>query len=336
MRLYRGWRTDGARSPSEHRLCEACSEWLGRLVASARGEAGRDGVYGSPSAQGRRLVFDDQCQVCCEVPAERAATIAWISPAGRTLAVFACAGCEAWIVSLASDGRTLRGVADREIDGPYGSWPHPNFRGLSLRVVVEDAAAAALVRETCSQMAITTTAGAADVVVVEATPRGSAASALRSGAKGRRGTVVLAGLRARRDLAAALDAGGDCWMTIPATPQQITAALVAALAPQRIRAREPQTCLPISEPEGLERPGVLFVPVQGADPFEVGWLLRRFARGYDRVEWLDGGVVVVPRVPASQLAQVAGRLRLLLDGRATMRMVSTGEVPGRRRFEAAG
>lgn len=336
MRLYRGWRTDGARGASEHRLCEACSEWLGGLVASARGEAGRGALFGSPSARGRRLVFDDQCQVCREMPTSRAATITWISPAGHTLSVFACAGCEAWIVSLASDGRAPRGAADREIDGPYGSWPHPNFRGLSLRVMVEDAAAAALVHETCNRMAITTTAGEAGIAVVEATPRGNAARALRSGVKGRRGTVVLAGLQARRDLAAALEAGGDCWMTVPVTPQQVTAGLVAALDPHRVRARDPRTCLPIAEPEGRERPAVLFVPVPGADPFEVGWLLRRFARGYDRVEWLDGGVVVTPRVPASQLTRVAGRLRLLLDGRATVRMVSMGEVPGRRRFEAAG
>lgn len=336
MRLYRGWRTDGTRSASELWLCEACSEWLGGLVASARSETRRGALFGSPSARGRRLVFDDQCQVCCEMPADRAATIAWVSPAGRTLAVFACAGCEAWVVSLASDGRTLRGGADREIDGPYGSWPHPNFRGLSLRIVVEDTAAAALVRETCRQMAITATAGEADIVVVEATPRGSAAQALRSGVKGRKGTVVLAGLRARRDLAAALEAGGDCWMTVPVTPQQVTAGLVSALDPHRVRARDRETCLPIAEPEALERPAVVFIPDQGADPFEVGWLLRRFARGYDRVEWLDGGVVVTPRVPPGQVAQVAARLRQLLDGRATVRIVSIGEVQVRRRFEAAG
>jgi hypothetical protein len=287
-------------------------------------------------AQGRRLVFDDQCQVCCEVPGGRAATIAWVSPAGRRLAVFACAGCEAWIVSLATDGRTIRGEAGREIDGPYGLWPHPNFRDSSVRVLVEDAAAASLALEVCSQMGMTATAGPADVTVVEATPRGSAAHALRSGAGGRRGTVVLAGLGARRDLAAALNAGGDSWHTIPVTPQQVTAGVAAALNPQRVRAWDPETCLPIADGEGLERPAVVFTPLEGADPFEVGWLLRRFARGYDGVEWFDGGILVTPRVQASGLTRVAARLRLLLEGRATMRVVSTGEVPARRRFEAAG
>lgn len=336
MRLYRRWRTDGARSASEYWLCEPCSEWLGGLVASARGGAGQGAVLGSPSARGRRLVFDDQCQVCCEVPSGRAATIAWVSPAGRRLAVFACAGCEAWIVSLATDGRTVRGEAGREIDGAYGLWPHPNFRGFSVRVLVEDAAARNLVIETCSQMGMTPTTGPADVTVVEATPRGSAVHALRTGAGGRRGTVVLAGLGARRDLAAALDAGGDSWLTVPVTPQQVTAGLAAALNPNRLRAWDPATCLPIADGAALERPAVVFTPAAGADPFEVGWLLRRFARGYDGVEWLDGEVLVTPKVPASGLARVAARLRLLLEGRATMRVVSTGEVPARRRFEAAG
>src|SRR3990172_3716406 len=196
FRLYRVWRPDGQRHAAEHRLCDACSEWLGGLVAIARGEGAGKPVFGSPSGRGRRMVFDDQCQVCCGMPTGRAARIAGVSPAGKRLEVFACAGCEAWIASLAADGRTVRGVADREVDGPYGSWPHPNFRGVSVRIVMEDRAARAVAVETCERMAVNVVPGQAGIVVLEATARGSAGRALRAGVRGERGTVVLAGLGA--------------------------------------------------------------------------------------------------------------------------------------------
>jgi hypothetical protein len=336
FRLYRAWRPDGQRPAVEHRLCETCSEWLGGMVAVARGEGGDEAVFGSPSGRGRRLVFDDQCQVCCELPTDRAARVAWVSPGGGKLEVFACAGCEAWIASLAADGRTARGTANRELDGPYGSWPHPNFRGLSVRIVVEDRAARAVAMETCERMAVHMVPGQAGIVVIEATARGAARRALQAGVRGERGTVVLAALGARRDLAAAIEAGASCWMTVPLTPQQLTAGLVAALRPQPARGWEPQTCLPIADAASMDRAAVLFAPAVGADLFEVGWLLRRFARGYDTVEWLDGRIAVSPRVHPDQVAQVAERLRLLLEGRATVEVAAGRDLPRRVRFEAAG
>jgi hypothetical protein len=336
FRLYRGWRPDGHRQTTEHALCDTCSEWLGGMVATARGEGPGEAVFGSPNGGGRRLVFDDQCHVCCEMPTDRAARIAWVSPGGGKLEVFACAGCEAWIASLAADGRTVRGVADREVDGPYGSWPHPNLRGVSVRIVMEDRAARAVAVETCKRMAVNVVPGQADIVVVEATARGNAGRALRSGVRGERGTVVLAGLAARRDLAAALAAGASCWTTVPLTPQQLTAGLVGALRPQAARGWEQETCLPIADAASMDRPAVLFAPAVGADPFEVGWLLRRFARGYDTVEWLDGRIAVSPRVHPDHVAQVAERLRLLLAGRATAEISGVRELPRRGRFEAAG
>jgi hypothetical protein len=282
------------------------------------------------------MVFDDQCQVCCGMPTDRAARIAWVSPAGRRLEVFACAGCEAWIASLAADVRTVRGVADREVDGPYGSWPHPNFRGVSVRIVMEDRAARAVAVETCERMAVNVVPGQAAIVVLEATARGSAGRALRAGVRGERGTVVLAGLGARRDLLAAIEAGASCWMTVPVTPQQLTAALVAARRAGAGRAWEQQTCLPIADPTTIGRQAVLFTPTAGADWFEISWLLRRFARGYDDVEWLDGRIAVTPRVNPEQVVQVAERLRVLLEGRATAEIAVVGDLPRRVRFEAAG
>ena len=306
------------------------------MVAIAREEGAGEAVFGSPNGRGRRLVFDDQCQVCCEMPTDRAARIAWVSPGGGKLEVFACAGCEAWIATLAADGRTVRGVADREVDGPYGSWPHPNFRGVSVRIVVEDRAARAVAVETCERMAVNVVPEQADIVVLEATARGAAGRALRSGVRGERGTVVLAGLGAKRDLSAAMEAGASCWMTVPLTPQQLTAALVAARRAGASGAWEPQTCLPIADAASMDRAAVLFAPAVGVDLFEVGWLLRRFARGYDTVAWLDGRIAVSPRVHPDQLAQVAERLRLLLEGRAIPEVVVLRDLPRRVPFEAAG
>ena len=336
FRLYRTWRPDGQRQAVEHRLCDTCSEWLGGMVAMARGEGVGEPVFGSPNGGGRRLVFDDQCQVCREMPTDRAARIAWVSPGGGKLEVFACAGCEVWVASLAADGRTVRGVADREVDGPYGSWPHPNFRGVSVRIAMEDRAARAVALETCERMAVNVVPGEAGIVVVEATARGNAGSAVRAGLRGQRGTVVLAGLRARRDLAEALAAGASCWTTVPLTPQQLTAGLVGALRPQPARGWEEETCLPIADPASMDRAAVLFTPAVGVDLFEVGWLLRRFARGYDAVEWLDGRIAVTPRVHPAQVAQVAERLRLLLEGRAAVEIAGVRELPHRGRFDAAG
>jgi DNA-binding response OmpR family regulator len=207
---------------------------------------------------------------------------------------------------------------------------------MRVRVAVEDAATRALAMETCERMAVSVVQEQADIAVVEATPRGSAGQALRSGVEGARGTVVLAGLRARKDLAAALQAGASAWMTVPVTPQQLTAGLVSVLRAKTTHGWEPDTCLPIADPASMDRPAVLFTPATGVDRFEVGWLLRRFARGYDAVEWLDGRIAVTPRVHPDQVAQVADRLRLLLEGRATAEVARVRDLPGRGRFEAAG
>jgi len=336
LRLYREWRPDGERERTEHRLCETCSKWMGGLVAGARGEGSAASMFGSPSSGGRRLVFDDQCQVCCGMPAERAARIAWVSPSGARLEVFACPACEAWLVSLASDGRTLRGAGDREIDGPYGAWPHPNLKGTRVWLGIEDATARAVARETCESMGIVLAPGEADVAVIEATVRGNAARSLRGGHGGRRGTVILAGLRERRDLANALEAGASCWMTLPSTPQQLTAGIVVALRSRGGMVWERSTCLPFADAGTVDRPVIAFTPAEKADPFEVAWLLRRFARGYDTVEWLAGKILVGPRADREQAAQVAARLQLLLRGRATAAVLEARDLPGRVRFEAAG
>ncbi len=335
MRHYRNWRPDPLRTGTTVPLCEGCAEWLGGLAAAARTPDGTHRVFGGPSAGDRKLVFEDQCQVCCELPTERAAKLSWLSPGGRSLEVFACTGCEAWLTALASDGRTVRGSGDRQVDGPYGNWPHPNMQGLQARLEIEDHAARSLVAESCRAMGMTITAADADLLLTQATTAGHAARSVKE----RRGrdlaVIVLAGLQARRDLSQALDAGARSWMTVPATPQQVTAAISLATR-GAAGAWEPETCLPIVDVTQLERPVVQCEPLSGTDLFELGWLLKRFSRGYDEVGWHDGTVLVIPRAPSDQVGGVAARLAILVDGRCTFTVLRPNQVSQRTPFEAAG
>ncbi|HNO66746.1 MAG TPA: hypothetical protein PKK39_10400 [Tepidiformaceae bacterium] len=335
LRLYRSWRPDGHRPGSTVPLCQSCAEWLGGLAVAARRPDGTHRLIGGPSSGNRKLVFEDQCQVCCEMPSGRAAKLAWIAPSGERLEIFACTGCEAWLTALASDGRTVRGGGDREIDGPYGNWPHPNLRGLHVRLDIEDHATRSLVAETCRAMGMELTADDADILLTQATPGGHAARTVRE----RRGldlaAVVLAGLRARRDLAQALEAGARTWVTMPVTPQQLTAALSRATRGE-MGAWDPETCLPLGDPAKITRPVVVCEPEPGADLFELAWLLKRFARGYDELYWHGGQVLVVPRTPPEFVATVASRLAVLVDGRCSFSMRQPHQIAPVTRFEAAG
>lgn len=335
LRLYRTWRPDAHRSGSTVPLCHSCAEWLGGLAAAARQPDGAHRVIGGPSAGNRKLVFEDQCQVCCEMPAGRAAKLAWVSPSGERLEIFACTACEAWLTALASDGRTVRGAGDRDVDGPYGAWPHPNLRGLHVRLDIEDHATRSLVAETCRAMGMETTTGDADILLTQATPGGHAARTVRE----RRGldlsAIVLAGMRARRDLAQALEAGARTWVTVPVTPQQLTAALSRATRGE-FGAWDAETCLPLGAPEKLDRPVVVCEPDPGTDVFELAWLLKRFSRGYDELYWHNGQALIVPRAPADLVPNVAERLAVLVDGRCTFAVREPRHLAPTIRFEAAG
>lgn len=335
LRLYRSWRPDPSRTGSTVPLCEGCSRWLGGLAASARKPDGAHRVLGGPSASNRKLVFEDQCQVCCEMPTGRAARLAWVAPSGKRLEMFACTACEAWLTALASDGRTVRGAGDRDVDGPYGNWPHPNLRGLQARLEIEEHGARSLVAETLRAMGMELTQGDADILLVQATTTGHATRLIRE----RKGldltAVVLASMRARRDLAGALEAGARAWATLPSTPQQITA-VVSLATRQPAGSWEPETCLPFLSTANLDRPVVVAMPLPDTDLFELGWLLKRFSRGYDDVGYHNGSIIVVPRAPSDHIGGVARRLSVLIDGRCTFRVLMPGQVAAARRFEATG
>lgn len=335
LRLYRSWRPDGHRSGGTLPLCGACAEWLGNLAAAARTPEGTTSVLGGPSAGTRKLVFEDQCQVCFEMPTSRAAKLAWVSPSGERLQIFACAGCEAWLTALASDGRSIRGSGDREIDGPYGNWPHPNLRGLNVRFDIEDHATRTVVAETCQSMGMVITADEADILITQATQSGKAARTIRA----RRGldiaSVVLAPMRAKRDLAEALQCGARAWATLPVTPQQLTSALSRASRGETAN-WDPEACLALIDPAKLDRPAVACKPIPDTDIFELGWLLKRFSRGYDDLGWHDGSIFIIPRAPTDLVSNIATRLAVLIDGRCTFSMVHPRDIQPARRFEAAG
>ncbi len=335
LRLYRSWRPDAHRPGGNLPLCGPCAEWLGNLAAAARTPDGIQAVLGGPSAGKRKLVFEDQCQVCLEMPTGRAARLAWVSPSGERLQIFVCAGCEAWLTALASDGRTIRGAADRNIDGPYGQWPHPNLKGLHVRFDIEDRATRTVVSETCASMGMIVAADSADILLTQAAAAGRAARTIRE----RRGldiaAVVLAPLRAKRDLAESLEAGARAWTTVPVTPQQLTSALSRASRGET-GAWDTDTCLPLIDASKLDRPAVLCTPIPDTDLFELAWLLKRFSRGYDDLAWHDGAILIVPRAPTDLVANVATRLAVLIDGRCTFSIVRPRDVAPAVRFEAAG
>lgn len=329
--MYRQWRPDPQRPGWAQELCVECAEWFGGLIAVARGDRPAPALFGSPASGTRRFVFDDQCHICFELPYGRAARISWIDPQGRKLDMFACDACEAWIASLASDGQTVRGHGDRQIDGPYGFWPHPNLRGLRFALEILDGAALHTVREACAAMGMTEATTGERIRVVEAGRHRRTAPAPEGPA-----VVVLAGPRSRRELLAALEAGACCWATLPLTPQQLTACFAGVLRGGPQPPWDPETCLPVALPAETPRASLICRPEPGIEPWDVTWLLRRFCRGYDHICRVNEDIVVIPRVSADAIEAVAARLRPLLAGRATLEVVSGAEFPAPRRLDVAG
>lgn len=330
-RMYRQWRPDSQRKPWDVALCVACAEWLGGLVAVARGERAAEPVFGAPASGTRKLVFDDQCHVCFELPHGRAARVTWIDPSGRRLEMFACDACEAWLFSLATDGNTLRGFGDRQIDGPYGYWPHPNLRGVTVQFDISNRNTLDVARQTAMAMGMIETSGGAAVRVIEA-----ARTQRARPAAGKAREIVLAGPRARRELLAALEAGAVAWSTIPATPQQLTACFAAAAREHQPAGWDPETCLSVRLPQEAQGAVILCHPATGAEPWDVAWLLRRFCRGYDELACINGQILLAPRAEPALIEHVAARLRPLLAGRAELQIVPPEERPVQKRIDLAG
>jgi hypothetical protein len=341
MRVDGGWVPDESATVARVAVCEACESWLAGLVASARGfRSPVEGLFGAPSSGGRRLVFEDQCQVCCEMPGGAGSLIeTLVQPGSRTALprTFACVFCAAWLFSLATDGRSARERASREIDGPYGDWPHANLRELFVEADVVGRGVAETIAEACRVMEVPIAAALpGSVLFIEASSGGRATRAIAAERLHRRAILVVAPISARGDLFTSLAAGATNWLTAPLTPQQVSAALGATL-PHRLPNMhwDPVTALPIARLEGSGRPALAIEPAGAMDPFEVAWLTRRFSRGYDQVVSANGRIVLLPRATEDQIELVRERLTHLLGGRCTITPFAPEAAPVRR-IDAAG
>lgn len=337
------WRVDLERPPGRHPLCGPCQVWLAGILDEVRVGGGKpSSLYGSPTTNDRALLFDDQCNVCHALPSGYAAAIDCVSVSASPQSwapLLVCGSCDAWIASLANDGRSARGRVDRGIDGPYGEWPHPNLRELSVEMEVVDQGARSTIFESCIAMEVPVRSGAQPaspaVLFIEASQGGDVSSLVRGSRASRPGVIVLAPLNGHDGLRKALEAGATGWLTVPLTPQQVTAALTGALRKGLRRAWDPETCLPIASLVDVARPTLVLEPEAGVTRFEVAWLAKRFCRGYDELAVAGGHIVLLPKVPADRLHQVRERLSGLLAGRCGIVAIESHHREGQR-FDAAG
>lgn len=303
-------------------LCPRCVRWLHGVIEDARRDM--PGLVGMPTANGRDLLFDDQCRLCRRIPEEPPTRIACETAAGVPApfpALSLCTPCDTWLAEIARDGRSAQRRSTRAIDGPYGLWLHPNLRALRVAVDVADTAARETVLAACAEMGVD--AGdwreVPDPSVLFLEVPGRSFRATERGLLDAR-RVLLAPLTARRDLLASLGPSVADWLTVPLTPQQVTAALARSRSVgARPRAWDVRLGLPVIAPTGDLPPALLVEPLGAADPFELAWLLKRFARGYDDVGSLGGAIVLLPRLPRAALDDVARRIARVLGARASVR-----------------
>ena len=339
VRLVRA--SQGVTPPSarhQHPLCESCGAWLWSLLAAARNEDA--GLVGAPPLNGRRLVFDDQCQVCRQIPPGPGVLVSMESrlrhlPGWPPLLL--CPACDGWLAGLACDGRSARNQASRELDGPYGSWLYPNLSGIEAVIRVTGQTGRSIATS-CREMALAVVdepAADSQAVYFLEPADADALSAARSPEA--IAVVVVAPFSAEFRLREDLLSGATDWITDPPTPQQVTRAIVHARRfPAHQLAYDNASLLPFAVDHTVPRIALLVSPEDGSPAFETAWLLRRLSRGYDEIAALrSGAIVVFPRVASDRVADVANRLRTMLLGRATV--TPLGNQPEfAPRFEATG
>ncbi len=337
LRRYRAWRVERPGTVQRAEVCETCAQWLAGLVVDARSGA-ETGLLGVPGSGGRHLVFDDQCAACCDSPTEVAYGLRWECDGAVAGELFLCPGCARWLLGLATAGRTARGRAERSLDGPYGVWPHPRLRGLSVWLDADDPGLERLVAMAAASMGMAQAPrpGGADVAIVEASARGRAQrAAARLGARAR-AVIVASPAGSGVDTLAAMAAGAAGWMTVPSTPQQLTWAIARAVRREvRSAAIDPGTGLPIALRKAIERPWLAVRPPGGEEGWSAAWQVRRFSRGYDEVAVVDGGLAVVPVAPPGSVGRVRERLLEILGAGWEVELALPGQ-PGLRRLDAAG
>ena len=337
------WRFDTSRPAGRHPLCTPCQVWLAGVLSEVRETADGPRMYGAPNTNNRLQLFDDQCNICFAIPKGRAAWVDCIAVAPNQQSwpgLFVCEPCDAWIATVANDGQSARGRTERVIDGPYGEWPHPNLRELSVEVEVPGNGARATIFESCLAMGIPVRTGFHDasgaVLFAETSKPGDVSAMVEAAHTRDRVAIVLAAIDAREALARALSSGAAGWLTVPVTPQQVTAALSGVLRRGLRRAWDPETCLPIASLVDVVRPGLVFEPAGGVGRFELAWLLRRFSRGYDELAVAAGHIVLLPKAQPEQMHAVRNRLEELLEGRCDIVGLERHLETRTTRFDAAG
>jgi hypothetical protein len=84
------------------------------------------------------------------------------------------------------------------------------------------------------------------------------------------------------DLRKCITLGIDAWLTVPVTPQQVSAALGRLVRQPGLRPRwDPVTCLPVLDPRQLERGALYVTPGPDASPAQSAWLVRTMS-GWQR------------------------------------------------------
>lgn len=313
-------RDESAADGTVHAVCSACQGWLVELVRDARSGSPRaQERYGAPSHGYRQFVFEAQCHFCREI-ADRGVAVELVRSADGTAvceALRLCVACDAWLLGAAFSGR--RTTAGRTIDGPYGHWPFPNLRTLTIEVDVNDPATLGAIAESCQRMEVAIGASGGDVLFVEASANGRARRRLAADeASHRRGRVILVPLVAKEDLLASLPFATD-WLTVPLTPQQVTAALTRALRQPGRPTFDPESGLRIADLAYVNRPALVLTPEPGVTPFEAAWFVKRACRGYDEVGRAGDDLLVLPRASQDDLQRVAARLARALAGRCVVR-----------------
>ncbi len=330
---------------ARHRLCDDCYSWLSAIVGDVRHATVNSSapILGAPFGGTRSLVFEDQCHLCREIVHLDASLVECVAgTAGVTSwqPILACMACDAWLASVADDGRSARGEASRTLDGAYGRWLHPNLGGLRVSLDVQDEVTNAVVRATCRAMGVVIEEHAEDaggaLRIIEARHPDRATQRLRLSPHAAR-AIVLAPLSAHADLAAALDVGASDWLTIPLTPQQLTAALVRGRTGPGVPATwDPAFCLPVVHGGTTERPVLRIAPRSGQVRFDVAWAVKRFCRGYDEIGCAGDHILMTLKAPRADAPRVAARLQALLGDRCTFEVVERLEISPRQRLELAG
>ncbi len=322
----------------DHPLCAPCVEWLTGLILQAREPlGGLPRLFGAPQAQDRPLEPERQCHLCRGDLGASWSAIEWLdlSSEHRTwIGWHLCPSCDGWLASLADDGRSARRSATRDLDGAYGEWLHPSLGHLAVALEVRDRAVRATIERTCAEMGVAVSrlgVGPVDALFRQVPvwepkhpipPRGAPY------------LILLAPIVGHDALLAGLSAGAAEWLTIPVTPQQVTAALVRAARQWRHRCPwDEATALPSVVLDGSDRPVLVVEPAPGVDQFELAWMLKRFLRGYDEVVVVDGEIAVLPLVRPDGVDAVVDRMRRTLGSWCS---VGRRALKGRTGFEAAG